>query len=160
MDRGYFLLPAALGEENAAWFSRGVVHPLYYLENIRTMFLSLPIFLSVPPYIQPSWYGLSILITTPAFVFAFWARAKDYSVKLGWLSIFLISLVVMAHGGTGWTQFGYRFAVDYYAILFYLTILGVARMGLSKIHWMLLSCGIVVNLWGVLWINKFGWVGF
>jgi hypothetical protein len=124
------------------------------------MFLTGPILLAEAPYLQPSWYGLSIFLTTPAFVFAFWARGRGLTVGLGWLSIVLISLVVMSHGGTGWTQFGYRFAVDYYAILFYLTILGVARMRLSKIHWAVMLFGVFVNLWGVLWVNKFGWVGF
>jgi hypothetical protein len=159
-NKGYFLLPSALGEEGAAWFAKGVVHWSYYLENIRTMFLTGPILLAEAPYLQPSWYGLSIFLTTPAFVFAFWARGRGLTVGLGWLSIVLISLVVMSHGGTGWTQFGYRFAVDYYAILFYLTILGVARMRLSKIHWAVMLFGVFVNLWGVLWVNKFGWVGF
>ncbi len=157
-NKGYFLLPGVLGEEGAAWFARGVVHYSYYFENFRTMFLMGPKFLPDFPYVQPSWYGLSILLTTPAFVFAFWARRRDGIVKFAWLSIILVSLVVMSHGGTGWTQFGYRFAVDFYPFLILLTIMGVSRMGLRKIHWVVLFFGVFVNLWGVLWINKFHWV--
>jgi hypothetical protein len=156
-NRGYFLIPGTLNEP---WFSKGIVHPSYILEDLKVAFLMGPKFLRQFPYLQPSWAGMAIWITTPAFIFALKAPLKEMVVKLSWLSILLIFLVVGVHGGTGFAQFGYRFAVDFYPFLIFLTIKGVARTKLKPIHWALLFLGILVNLWGVIWINKFGWVSF
>ncbi len=156
-NKGYFLIPGTLNEP---WFSKGIVHPSYILEDLKVAFLMGPKFLRQFPYIQPSWAGMAIWITTPAFIFALKAPLKEIAVKLSWLSILLIFLVVGVHGGTGFAQFGYRFAVDFYPFLIFLTIKGVARTKLKPIHWTLLFLGILVNLWGVIWINKFGWVSF
>jgi len=156
-NNGYFLIPGTLGEP---WFSKGIVHPSYILEDLKVAFLIGPKILDHFPYLQPSWAGMAIWITTPAFIYALKAPFKEIVVKLSWLSILLIFLVVGVHGGTGFAQFGYRFAVDFYPFLIFLTIKGVSKTKLKPIHWILLFIGILVNLWGVLWINKFGWVSY
>lgn len=155
-NNGYFLIPGTLDEP---WFSKGIMHPSYIIEDIKIAFLRLPNFFDHFPYIQPSWSGLAIWITTPAFVYALLAHWKEKIVKLSWLSIFLIFLIVGLHGGTGFAQFGYRFAVDFYPFLFLLTIKGVSHTGLKKVHWLLLFWAIIINLWGVVWINN-GWVSY
>ena len=159
-DKAYFLLPGILGELDRPWFAKGVTNIAYIPDNLRAMFWSFPKILKGFPFIQPSWAGLAIWITTPAFIYSLFASLKERVVKFSWLSILLIFLVVASHGGTGWAQFGYRFAVDFYPFVTLLTIKGVAKTGLSWHHWFLLILGIIVNLWGVLWINKFGWVSF
>lgn len=157
-NQGYFLIP---GTQNEPWFSRGIMHPSYIIEDLKVAFLMLPKKISEFPYFIPSWGGMAMWLTTPAFVFVLFADIKNIMTKLSWLAIFMVFLVVGAHGGTGFAQFGYRFAVDFYPFLTYLTISGVARLkGPKFIHWLLLAIGIVVNLWGVLWINIFGWVGW
>lgn len=156
-DKGYFLVPGIYSE---SWFSKGMLNILYIPEHLKALFLMLPKFLPHPPFVEPSWYGLAIWITTPAFVFSLLAPFEEKAVKLSWLAIFLIFFLAALRGGTGWTQFGYRYAVDFYPILIFLTIRGVLKTGLTRLHWILLIIGIVVNLWGVIWINKFGWVSF
>lgn len=156
-DKGYFLVPGIYSEP---WFSKGMLNIAYIPEHLKLLFLKIPNFYSYPPYIQPSWYGLAIWITTPAFIFSLFAPIKENLTKLTWLSIFFIFILLSLRGGTGWTQFGYRYAVDFYPLLTFLTIKGIVAMGLKKYHWILLFIGIIVNLWGVLWINKFGWVGW
>jgi hypothetical protein len=156
-DKGYFLVPGILDEP---WFSRGMLNPIYIVDHLKLLFWSFPKLQPSFPYIQPSWMGLAIWITTPAFVFSLRSPAKEGQTKMAWLAIFLIFLLLALRGGTGWTQFGYRYAVDFYPFLTLLTIKGVARDGLKWHHWFLLALGILVNLWGVLWINKFGWVSY
>lgn len=157
-DKGYFLIPGILSEP---WFSKGMLNVLYIPEHLKIIFLKLPNFLPTFPFIQPSWYGLAIWITTPVFIFAFMAHLKSNRTKMLWFTILLILLLVTLRGGTGWTQFGYRYAVDFYPFLMLLTIEGVSySKKLKWFHWLLLIIGIIVNLWGVLWINKFGWVSF
>jgi len=160
-DTAYFLLPKILSEETKPWFANGVANIVYIPNNLKAMFWTFPKILSHFPYIQPSWAGLAIWITTPAFIYAFFAKFKEKVNRFIWISILLVFLIVASHGGTGWSQFGYRFAVDFYPLLFLLTIKGIVNMNGPKWHhWMLLFFSIIVNLWGVLWINKFGWVSF
>lgn len=159
-DKAYFILPAILNETTRPWFAKGVTNIAYIPINIHAIFWTFPKMLNIFPYIEPSWYSLAIWITTPVFIFAFFAPFKENLVKFLWLAIVSIFLIVATHGGTGWAQFGYRFAVDFYPFLFLLIIKTVAKSGLKPIHWVLLAISVMVNLWGVLWINKFGWVSF
>jgi len=156
-DKGYYLIPGVLAEP---WFNKGLFNFAYIPNNLKVMFASFPKFINVFPYITPSWVGLSIWITTPAFVYALSAHIKDKLVRFSWVSILLISLVIFSHGTTGFAQFGYRFAVDFYPILIFLTLKSVARSELKWHHWLVLFLGVIVNYWGVLFINKFGWVSF
>jgi 4-amino-4-deoxy-L-arabinose transferase-like glycosyltransferase len=156
-DKAYILIPGLLQEP---WYQNGVLNIKNIPNHLKIIFTSLPLISRSPPFIRPSWAGLAIWITTPAFLYAFFAKIKEKVVKFSWLSILLISLFIFSHGTTGFTQFGYRFAVDFYPILLFLTIKGVARTGLKWHHWLLLFVSVLVNTWGVLWINKFGWVSF
>ena len=156
-DKAYILIPGVLEEP---WYQKGLFHLSNIPNHLRVLFASYPIFTNEFPYIKPSWGGLAIWITTPAFVYALFNSLKDRLILFSWLSITLISLVIFSHGTTGFAQFGYRFAVDFYPILTFLTIKSAANTGLKRHHWTLLVISIVVNLWGVLWVNKFGWVEF
>ena len=156
-DKSYVLIPGVLNE---SWYQNGLFSLKNIPNHLTVIFAALPIFTKDFPFIKPSWGGLAIWITTPAFIYSLFAKFKENVVKFSWVSIILISLLIFSHGTTGFTQFGYRFAVDFYPILMFLTIKGVARTGLKWHHWVLLILSIVVNLWGVLWINKFGWVSF
>lgn len=160
-DTAYFLLPKILNEENMPWFINGVANLSYIPNNLKAMFWTFPKILSQFPYIQPSWAGLAIWITTPVFIYSLFSDFKKNVNKFTWVSILLTFLIVASHGGTGWAQFGYRFAVDFYPLLFLLTIKGVINtQGPKWHHWFLLVVSILVNLWGVLWINHFNWVSF
>jgi hypothetical protein len=159
-DKAYFILPTVLNELNQPWFSKGVANIAYIPANFQAAFWAFPKILTAAPYIEPSWYSLAIWITTPVFVFALFAPFRENLVKFLWLAVASIFFIVASHGGTGWAQFGYRFAVDFYPFLFLLVIKAVAKTGLKPIHWVLLVLSIIVNLWGVIWINIFGWVSF
>lgn len=155
-DIGYTLIP---GVSTEPWYQMGVIHPSYIINHIKIVFGALPVFIKSFPYILPSLSGLAIWITTPAFIYSFFAKFKDKFVLFSWISIIAISLLIFSHGSTGFTQFGYRFAVDFYPFLTYLTIKGVSNSGGPKWHhWILLFIGVIINLWGILSINIFKWV--
>ena len=156
-DKGYALIPGIFDEP---WYQKGLVNPAYIPEHLKIIFLSMPKVIEKFPYIIPSWGGLAIWITTPAFMLSLLAPIRQKIVKLSWSAIFLISLIIFSHGGTGFTQFGYRYAVDFYPFLILLTLIGAKRIKNKKIYTFLVFLGIIVNLWGVLWINKFKWVDF
>jgi hypothetical protein len=104
-DKGYLLIPGVLDEP---WFAKGILHYSYIPHNLYTLFFSLPMVLPSIPYIQPSWNGLSILITTPAFVLLLKSKFKDWEVRFAILSCLLIAGFVLMHGSNGFAQFGYR----------------------------------------------------
>lgn len=132
----------------------------YIPDHLETFLLKGPLFISTFPYVQPSWVGMAIWITTPAFIFAL-KSYKDKITLACWSAIIPIAVLVMSHCGTGITQFGYRFAMDFYPFLIILTARGMnISTNLKWYHKLLIVIGIIVNLWGVIWINKFGWVGW
>lgn len=151
-DKAYQLIP---GVSSEPWFQHGLVNPVYIPNHLKIFFLGLPKLIKGFPFITPTWAGLAIWFTTPAFIYAMSAKLKEGVVKYSWISILLISLLIFSHGSTGFTQFGYRFAVDFYPILLFLTIKGVAKTGLKWHHWLLLFLSVVVNSWGVI-LNKLG----
>ncbi len=149
-DKAYLLIP---GVSNESWFSKGVINIAYIPEHLKIIFKAVPELKREFPFATPGLGGLAIWFTTPAFIYSLLANLKERIVQLSWLSILLISIIVMSHGSTGFAQFGYRFAVDFYPFLILLTIKGVAKTGVKWHHWLLLSLSILVNLWGVLFLN-------
>ncbi len=154
---GYDLIPGVLKEP---WFQKGIFSITYIPRHLKVIFTSLPKFLNGFPYLEPSWGGLAIWITTPAFIYALFAGFRKKEVIFSWTSIILIALVDFSHGSTGFAQFGYRFAVDFYPLIFFLVVEAISKKKITWHHWLLLSISILVNFWGVIWINKFGWVSF
>jgi hypothetical protein len=143
-------------------FSKGYFNLAYIPDHLKIFLLKGPVFLSYFPYLQPSWAGMAIWLTTPAFIFAFFSPIKEKITWACWIAIIPIMILVMSHGGTGFSQFGYRYAMDFYPFLLILTAKGMVQKKL-KIKWhhiIFILAGVLVNLWGVLWINKFNWVGW
>ncbi len=156
-DKAYELIPGVKTEE---WFSKGVLSPDYIPGHLKIIFTSLPFFQNKFPYFAPGYGGLAIWFTTPVFLYSLFANFKENAVKFSWLSIILIALIVFSHGSTGFAQFGYRFAANFYPFLIFLTLKGIERTGLKWHHWTLLTISVLVNLWGVVLINKLGFANF
>jgi hypothetical protein len=116
------------------------------------------------PIALPRDVGMSLFLTSPAFVFAFpalrdWARSR--LVGGAALAVGLIAIVNLMHFSQGWVQFGYRFSNDFVAFLLILVALGMA--GAMRRRWgPWLAAGLVVaaigiNFWGTWWGMKLGW---
>lgn len=155
-DIGYTLIP---GVSTEPWYQKGIVNPVYILDHLKIIMFSLPSYENEFPYFIPSMFGYAIWFTTPAFLLSLKNKFKDKFVWSSWLSIALVSLLIFSHGSTGFSQFGYRFAVDFYPLLLVLTIKSVATSNGPKWqHWTLLCISVLVNLWGVLFLNIFKFV--
>jgi hypothetical protein len=155
LDAAYLHRPGVLEEP---WFQSGLLHPSYIPRHLRAMLLELPRLIDRRPYLLPSWTGLAIWITTPAVVLAA-AAPRRRETWACWAGILPVALINAMHGTWGFAQFGYRFALDYYPLLFLLVAAAVGDR-LRPWHAALIAAGVLVNLWGVLWINTFGWVTF
>ena len=155
-DASYYLMTGIFDEP---WYQEGYFNIKYIPRHLKVIFAGMPRLIDEFPYITPSWNGMAIWLTTPAFIYAFFTGIRNRLAIGCWISIALIAFVDFCHGTWGFSQFGYRYALDFYPFLFLLTVKGIGDE-LKWHHKALISLGILVNLWGVLWINKFGWVGY
>ncbi len=147
---------SAAKERVSPWFNKGLFNLSYFKHHLYVFLLHPPAIIDAWPYIVPSMAGLSVLITTPIFIFAFFAGIRNKFSLACWSAIIPIALLIFTKSGTGWTQFGYRYALDFYPFLLLLTYKGIG----SEIKWyhkLLIIIGVLVNLWGVLFINTFEW---
>jgi hypothetical protein len=113
------------------------------------------------PLLQPDQVGMSILLTSPAYLLGIPA------VIFGWrrrivagslLAVLAISIVNLMHFSQGWVQFGYRFSNDFAPFALILVTLGIARLGArSLIAMALVAASIIINAWGVYWGVTLGW---
>jgi len=151
-DESYYLMTGIFDEP---YYQKGYFNISYIPRHLKVIFAGMPRFIKEVPYIAPSWNGMAIWLTTPAFIYAFFAGIKNRLAIGCWVTIILIAFVDFCHGTWGFAQFGYRYAVDFYPFLFLLTIKGIG----NEVKWhhkILIIIGILVNFWGVLIIQKFG----
>jgi len=91
---------------------------------------------------------------------------RDRLVIAAWATILALVLVDWTFAATGWSQFGYRYGLDFMPFLFLLVVVAVPRA--RWYHVALIGVSILINLWGALWIFKFAaahlfnwtWVGW
>lgn len=120
------------------------------------------------PIALPRDTGMSVLLTSPAFLLAvpaWFDRRRRRIVIAALLAVLLVSLANLMHFSQGWVQFGYRFSNDVVPYLLVLTAIGLAQLvdRPDRRRWalpvatclILLSIG--VNLWGVDWGRLLGW---
>ena len=68
LDVGYYLIP---GIQQDPYFTSGIFNLSYIPRHIYAIFFQGPILLNNFPYFEPSWMGLGLFFTTPAFIYIF-----------------------------------------------------------------------------------------
>jgi hypothetical protein len=119
------------------------------------------------PIAVPRDTGMSLLLTSPAYLFALPALrryGRNRLVTGSVLAILVITFVNLMHFSQGWVQFGYRFSLDFIPWALILVALGMERVRASfgaAIAGVLIGAALVasvaVNLWGVIWGQVLGW---
>lgn len=156
-DTAYLMHSISPAKERVSpWFNKGLFSFSYIPYHLRVFLLEPPVFIDKWPYVIPSKVGLSVLITTPAFIFALFAGIRNRLSIACWSAIVPTAFLIFIKSGTGWTQFGYRYALDFYPFLLLLTFRGIGEE-LKWYHKVLIILSVLVNLWGVLFLNKFDW---
>jgi hypothetical protein len=120
------------------------------------------------PLALPRDVGMSVLLTSPAYLLAIPAlfdRRRRRIVVAALLAIALVSVANLMHFSQGWVQFGYRFSNDTVPFALVLMALGFAQLieRVPRPRWaMALAVGLIVvsvaiNWWGVVWGRLLGW---
>ncbi len=117
------------------------------------------------PLIVPRDIGMSVILTSPAYLLAIPAVRRYGRSRLvtgALLAIAAISLINLMHFSQGWVQFGYRFSNDVAPFALVLVALGTERLA-RRYPWglplaaALLIVSIAIHLWGVVWGRLLGW---
>lgn len=100
-------------------------------------------------------YDLSVFPFLLLVAYGVWVGLRGNKLVLAcWSAILPIAAVHFLYPITGWPQFGYRYALDYYPFLFLLVWVAIGRK-LRWHHMILITASIVINLVGVLWWYEF-----
>ena len=112
------------------------------------------------PLLQPDPIGMSILLTSPAYLLMIPVLLRDWRRRIvagAALAVLWIALIDLMHFSQGWVQFGYRFSNDFAPFAVILVTLGIARLGIGLRSVGLVAASVAVNAWGVYWGVTLGW---
>jgi hypothetical protein len=118
------------------------------------------------PLAVPRDIGMSVLLTSPAYLLMIPALARYGRGRLvtgAALAVLIIVIVNLMHFSQGWVQFGYRFSNDAVPFALVLVALGAQRLVDAGRSWAmpaaigLVIASIAVNAWGVAWGRLLGW---
>lgn len=137
--------------------NQGLFSPVHIPKNLFMMLVQGPI--PYPgedaavlqfPYIQPSKWGLGLFFTSPALLYIFRARIRPVVVA-SWLAVVCIMVPIITYYGVGWTQFGYRYALDFTPFLLLIAAFGFPA-GMSPRARLLVALSVLVNMWGAVYL--------
>ena len=154
LQEGYSLIPGLMQEFQ---YRYGFLAIESIGRNLYAMLLSVPKQIDTFPFVQPrNLGGLSIFLTTPAFLWAFRAHRPSWFTAGAWLSIIAITIPIILHADPGGAEFGYRYAIDFYPFIFLLMIHGM-RGRMNAERWAAMALCFVVNIWGMYAVMN-GWL--
>jgi hypothetical protein len=161
-DDGYARLT-----EGDVFFNHGLLSLLYLPRHLVAIFLEPPdIVAGTPFFLRPHFIGMSLFLTTPAFIWIFAALRevrRDVAVTAATAAALLALLPDLLHGTVGFQQFGYRFSIDAQP---FLVALAMSGDGLFRGTWrrwptVLLIAAILlalaVNIYATIAITRFGY---
>lgn len=135
----------------------GLFNYQYLSRNLACALTLLPKLLPRSPYIQVSYHGLSLLLTTPILLYLLWPAPDAGRRALRralWVAIVPIALLGLLYQNDGYIQFGFRFSLDYMLLLLLLVALGNQAAIPTRTFRALALCGVVVNLFGAITFGR------
>lgn len=138
----------------------GYFHVVYIFRNLYYLLLN-PLRMSTSnPYILPNPNGNSIFYTSPIFLVILYGLFKGFFQKNKRLFTVIVStavcmlLPVLLYYGGGWYQWGFRYALDIYPLLFLLILMAIPRCN-KRVVYILVFLSIFINIYGTLWMMDF-----
>jgi hypothetical protein len=131
----------------------GQFHIHYILQNLKIMLFATPEWAPGPAgqlRLAPNGLGMSLFLTTPAFLYLFFARRISALTIGAWISTGLLLLPLITYYNPGWHQFGYRFSLDFTIPLLVWLAAGL-KDGPSWILKGLIVLSVLINAWGTVW---------
>jgi hypothetical protein len=127
---------------------------IYFPYELQSFFVQLPQWIPRFPYLIPTISGVALTWTSPALIFAFFARRPVRWVVALWVATLLAAGPNFLYYVNGFAQFGMRHALDFEPFLIALMFLA-ARERLPRWAMALIAYSVVVGLWGCWFWNVF-----
>ncbi|MES2661678.1 MAG: hypothetical protein V4629_00090 [Pseudomonadota bacterium] len=133
----------------------GQFNPYFISKNFWAMWLATPEWMPDLKQWQVNAEGMSILLTSPLFIFLIRVFQKIninyfFVISGALLALLLISGILLLYYNTGWRQFGYRFSLDYMIPLFILMSFSAHERVTCGMR-LLILFSIQINAYGVYW---------
>jgi hypothetical protein len=141
--------------QDSAGSPTGSPFRLQYLSyQLWSFFVQRPDFTAVFPYIRPTYSGIALTWTSPALVYALWARKPRAFALAMWAAAILVAVPSFVYYVNGYAQYGMRHALDFIPFLYVLMVLG------ARVRWpfwvkalIVYSC--VASTYGIWYWNVF-----
>src|SRR5437660_5063566 len=158
LDEGYARLT-----QGDVFFNHGLFSPLYLPRQLYAIFLQAPeIVPGTPFFLRPHFIGMSLFLTTPAFLWIFIAlRQVRRDVVAAAAAALFALLPDLFHGTVGFQQFGYRFSIDAQPFLVALALTGdglfrgVWRRRPTIVFIVAIVLSLAVNIYATIAITRF-----
>jgi hypothetical protein len=156
VDRGYILIPGVL--QDPIYIDHGILAIDYIPRHLYAIFLRSWNYVDQAPFLQPSWWGLSVFLTTPLLAWIIHARWRDPRVMWAAIGGGLALIPIVTHGNVGIQQFGYRFSLDVQPLLFVMLATAFER-GMSRWATVAALASIVICAYAI-WAIGIGFVAY
>ena len=135
----------------------GLFHWAFLSKNLSAAFTLLPGFQAEYPYILISRHGMSLLLTTPVFLYLLWPRRAEHDKelflrRLMWATVAVIAIPGFFYQNTGFEQFGFRFSLDY--TIYLVVLLAMGRRPITWAFKALIIIGFIVNAFGAITFKR------
>ncbi|HKU66665.1 MAG TPA: hypothetical protein VJP85_02715 [Candidatus Baltobacteraceae bacterium] len=141
--------------QDQAGMPTGSPFRLSYLRyELWSFFVQYPDFASALPWIRPSFSGIALTWTSPALIYAFWARRPRGLVAAFWAAAILTAVPNFLYYVNGFAQYGMRHALDFIPFLVGLMFLA-SRERLALWTKALIAYSCAASLYGVWYWNAF-----
>ncbi len=121
--------------------------------NLAAMLVLTPKLMSYRPYVQVSWHGMSVFLTTPVLALLAWPRVRGPLHGALWWTVLLVAGQTLFYQNDGWVQFGYRFINDYLVLL--VALLAVGGRPIGRGTKALIVAGVLVNAFGAVTFGRY-----
>jgi hypothetical protein len=150
-DFGYARIPGVLDEP---WYSHGIFSIHAIPLNAEAMLFESWRRVEQFPYLTPTGFGGSILLSCPFLIYLFRIGARDATLKtLAWISVAVLTFTLWLHGNPGGWQISYRYATVLLPWMFLILLESSPRRG-SLTEMALLAASMAINAystWLFLW---------
>ena len=127
---------------------------MYVPYQLWSFFVQMPGFSSSFPWFRPSLSGVALTWTSPALIFALWARRPRNLILSLWAAAVVAAAPSFVYYVNGYSQYGMRHALDFIPFLFVLMLLA-ARDRLPMWTKILIGYSCAASSYGVWYWKQF-----
>ena len=147
-DFGYARIPGVLDE---SWYKDGIFALSAIPRNFSAMLTNrLFSFMADYPFLIPTKFGGSILISCPLLLFAFWPSRsrRPFYYWISFSAVVILTFVLWCHGNTGGYQYSYRYAtvlLPWLMMMFF----EKSKNNLSLFEYFLIFYSLIINTYAM-----------